>query len=308
MDFLDITLSVKDAIIQTSVYNKPTDSFNYLHYDSCHPSHTKNHIALSLAKRIIRITSEQRDSKLDQLKNHLEKRGHPTKTINSAYLKVFSPHDKKDNERMIVFQTTYNPSVIFQKKKIRNCLEHLTGDTMKETFKHHKIMITTRQPKSLRNLFIRSRFDMTPHKTQGSSQNENGLFCCNKCIYCREKYIVPTKEIIFGKYRQYKWIYRRRFTCNSVNVIYILQCFFCWYFYIGQTGHMKSRTSKHKSDILHPHNSFCYTLSKHLRDCSKGRTPAFQIFPIYYEDNEAKRRFIEKRFFRQYKPPLNSDR
>ena len=32
------------------VYNKPRYSFSYLHYKSCHPPHTKNNIALSLAR------------------------------------------------------------------------------------------------------------------------------------------------------------------------------------------------------------------------------------------------------------------
>ena len=73
-DYLDISLRIKEKLIETSVYHKPTDSFNYLHFQSCHPVHTKNHIAISLAKCIIRITSDEiaKSVHLDSLKHHLE--------------------------------------------------------------------------------------------------------------------------------------------------------------------------------------------------------------------------------------------
>ena len=48
------------------VYNKPRYSFSYLHYKSCHPPHTKNNIALSLARIcancIVRIVTDNRNN------------------------------------------------------------------------------------------------------------------------------------------------------------------------------------------------------------------------------------------------------
>ena len=35
--------------------------------------------------------------------------------------------------------------------------------------------------------------------------------------------------------------------------------------------------------------------------------PYFQIYPIYYVDDQQRRRFIEKRFIHKYKPTLNAD-
>ena len=40
------------------VYHKTANSFSYLHYKGCHPPHTKNNIALSLARRILRIVTD----------------------------------------------------------------------------------------------------------------------------------------------------------------------------------------------------------------------------------------------------------
>ena len=44
-------LKIVDNQLHFDIYHKPTSSFSYLKYNSCHPSHTKNNISLSLARR-----------------------------------------------------------------------------------------------------------------------------------------------------------------------------------------------------------------------------------------------------------------
>ena len=39
-DFLDVHQKIVDYEVELDVYRKPTDSFNYLHFSSCHPRHT----------------------------------------------------------------------------------------------------------------------------------------------------------------------------------------------------------------------------------------------------------------------------
>ena len=56
-NFLDIQLKIVNNTLVFYIYYKPTNSFNYLTYSSCHPSHIKNNIALSLAKQIINIVT-----------------------------------------------------------------------------------------------------------------------------------------------------------------------------------------------------------------------------------------------------------
>ena len=53
-DFLDIHSKVVDYEVELDVFRKPTDAFNFLHFNSCHPKHTRNNIALSIAKRIVK--------------------------------------------------------------------------------------------------------------------------------------------------------------------------------------------------------------------------------------------------------------
>ena len=44
VNFLDITVALKENKITTNLYCKPTDCHQYLHYDSCHPDHSKRSI------------------------------------------------------------------------------------------------------------------------------------------------------------------------------------------------------------------------------------------------------------------------
>ena len=109
VNFLDINFSIKDNELIMDIYHKPTDSFNFLNYQSCHPRHTRDNIALSLAKRIIRIVNKDREARLTELKEHLLLREHPNSVINYAFSKVFQPKMHKKDD-VIVFSTTYNPS------------------------------------------------------------------------------------------------------------------------------------------------------------------------------------------------------
>ena len=76
-NFLDINLKMINNKLHFDVYHKPTNSFSYLHYKSCHPPHMKNNIALSLARRIVRIVTDNTNNCLEELKGHLLKRKYP---------------------------------------------------------------------------------------------------------------------------------------------------------------------------------------------------------------------------------------
>ena len=102
------------------------------------------------------------------------------------------------------------------------------------------------------------------------------------------------------------WHYKRYFNCDSKSVIYILVCSTCEWFYLGQTTNLKQRIRKHKSDVSHPHNSFCKKFSKHLRDCWRMKEPFFRIYPFLYENKKELREFKEKPFIMSWKPQLNT--
>ena len=302
-DFLDVHQKVVGYEVELDVYRKPTDSFNYLHYSSCHPGPTRDNIALSLAKRIVKISSHNRDVRLDELMQNLIARGHPRERILEKFGEVFSPKRQSEpDEDTMVFTINHNPSIGYPKGKIKAVLQDIQGDTMKRVFKNCRVIFGRRQPQSLRKSFVRSRFSFKQEKKKAS-----GLFNCRQgCKYHRQGYIKPCLGFKFGRKQEFCWEYHRFFDCNAKNVIYVLVCRKCWKFYIGETKDLKKRTRKHKSDISHPKNSYCRELAEHLRSCSR-HSPQFRIFPIFYVDDRTKRRFLESRLVKQFRPPLNRD-
>ena len=287
------------------VYHKLTDSFNFLNYSSCHPSHTKNNIALALGRRIINIVTRDSGPKLDELKNHLLQRNHPTSSINYAFSKLYQPKNETQKTDGIVLTTTYSPRISFDRKVVSDLFRNIRGGAMQKAFGDCKIIMGTRQPKASRNFLIRSKFSSHPRK---NIQKTIGLFNCKRnCTYHINGYIRECTEFRFGKNNRFYWKYSRYFHCDVTNIIYILNCNNCWEFYIGETVNLKTRVSKHKSDVTHPENSYCKKLMSHLRTCSNFREPYFRIYPIYFVENQQRRRFMEKRFIHYFRPPLNSD-
>ena len=65
------------------LYCKPTDSHQYLHYDSCHAEHVQRSIAFSQTLRLERIWYQKSnlDSHIKELKNWLSKKSYPEKII-----------------------------------------------------------------------------------------------------------------------------------------------------------------------------------------------------------------------------------
>ena len=89
-----------------------------------------------------------------------------------------------------------------------------------------------------------------------------------------------------------------------INVLYILICNNCDYFYLGKTTDFKQRIHKQKSDVKHPQNSTCRECTEHLRDCAKIER-FFQIYLFYHENDHYLRDYKEKGFIIKWKPPLN---
>ena len=90
LPFLDVLLRIIGMQLETSIYHKPTDSFNYLHFASNHPAHIKRNIPYSLARRIKGIVSRktERIESYIALKHRLVQKLYPPKLIDDAIIKA----------------------------------------------------------------------------------------------------------------------------------------------------------------------------------------------------------------------------
>ena len=132
INFLDINLKIIiNDKLHFDVYHKPTNSFSYLHYKSCHPPHTKNNIALSLARRIVRIVTDNTNNQLQE--RSLIKRKHSEKIIDYSFTKLFQPRKHKNNDKnVITFTRTCNPNHQFSFNKFKNCIKILQIENFKK--------------------------------------------------------------------------------------------------------------------------------------------------------------------------------
>ena len=256
----------------------------------------------------MRIVSQTRNNRLEELKCHLKQRKHPEAVINYSFTKLFEPQKHTvASENLITFKRTYNPNHHFSHSKFLNCVNSFSNRELKNSFKDKKVILTTRQSSNLKKLLVRAKFQMNviPRTPQLI-----GLYPCSNCIYHKNGYINPCTSFKFkltnGKI--ITWNYTKYFTCDSRNVLYLLKCRTCNEFYIGETQDFKKRTRKHKSDIFHPENSMCKRCAEHIRDCTKMTEPFFEIFPFYHNEDNYFRNFKEKRFILKWKPSLNCNK
>ena len=165
---------------------------------------------LSLARRIIRIVTDKRDYRLEELRQNLLKRNLPEKIINYPFTKSFQPKNNKEE----------NPNHNFNYNRFNNCLNNINNREFRETFSNKKVLLTTRQPKNLKKRLVTAKFHLH-HELP--NRKPNGLFSCTDSIYHKNGYIKPSKSFIFkltnGK--SVTWNYNKFFDCDSKDVFYI---------------------------------------------------------------------------------------
>ena len=115
-----------------------------LQFKSCHPSHTKSNIALSLARRIVQIVTDNTNNRLQELEGHLLKRKHLEKITDYSFTRLFQlrKHEKND-KNVITFSRTYNPNHQFSFNKFKNCIKNTINRELQKSFNGKNILFTT---------------------------------------------------------------------------------------------------------------------------------------------------------------------
>ena len=88
ISFLGLIITVKKKFDAT-IYTKATDCYQYLHYASTHPEHTKRSVVFSGTLRMSRLCSEENNFKNfgSKLKSWFLKRKYPEKRIENEMTK-----------------------------------------------------------------------------------------------------------------------------------------------------------------------------------------------------------------------------
>ena len=149
LEFLDIKVILHSSgKIETDVFYKPTNTHDYLSFDSHHPNHVKQNIPYTLAKRIMVFTSnpEKESSNLNDLKKWLLTCGYPKKLIQKKFhnAKLQGPANcpKKNNTISMVSTFSSNYDVMPILNKTKDLLKNVKDQKLKEVFYEAQLVLS----------------------------------------------------------------------------------------------------------------------------------------------------------------------
>ena len=272
INFLDVTVILtKENNIKTDVYYKPTNSHEYLSYNSHHPKHVKDNIPYNLAKRIVVFVSsyDQTQHRLQELKQWLLNCHYPENIVNRGIYnaQLQGPAPLKPDKKIIPFVSTYcsnytNQNVV---KKAKSLLHTTDNEEIKETFKNYEIVLSQKQPPNLLR-----------HLTKETTRSTPGFLKC-KNILCKLCKLYVEEGDRFTTSNNEEWIIKSKVTCRTTNVIYFLKCINCPTTYIGKTNNFRKRMNNHISDCYHGDSSDKF--DNHVFNClgANKKEPYFKI-------------------------------
>ena len=248
---------------------------------------------------------EVKQPRLHELAVYLRKQLYPESLINNgierAKLKGPITSDQRQTKtnslnEVIPFVTTFNPrnkNVFPVMKSFEQVLKR--SDKMNRVLQRRKIINSKRQPKNLKRILSKSKFDFIPKE---ACVSKCGTPRCKTCPDILEGSTIKLKT---GK----QFTVKQDMNCKSRNVIYTLVCCKCKDFYIGQTKtELRKRMTVHRQQTR-TDDLRLLKVNKHFHQCSGGR---FNIFPIYkvLGGNDFIRDQRESYFIKTLHPTLNA--
>ena len=278
MSFLDVLLNIKDGSIETDLFTKPTDTHQYLHFTSSHPTHCKKSLPFSLALRLRRICSSNNtfQQRLEELKQLLLRRGFPSITIKTQFNKVLKisraeslKTKPKTKTKKIPFTTTYNPRLQGIQHILRKNLATLHISPRMKAIIPEAPITAWKKCKSLKDLLVKSKLSNNIPATPeilGTHQCEKTR--CKMCLH------INNKNTFISTQTNESFQCQNSTNCNTNNIIYLITCNRCKSQYVGQTQHnLQTRFRNHRFNInnknMHDTIGYHFNTNKHnLKDMS----------------------------------------
>ena len=281
VNFLDLNIKLNKITgsLIFSLYIKPTNTFSYLLTSSNHPCFIFKNIPKSLFFRIRRICSYYSDylyySRI--LIKQLVKRNYDFETICKVSRMVGSldredilPYrDKKFNDytkNTIFFKLPFNFNYLNLEKLFNDSFKLVSKSNFLENFKLK--LIYTMQP-NLSSLFVHN-FKLLSSNSYNFSRCSNHY--CLICPYSNSNCFI----ILNGFYLPIL----SNSNCESENLIYIINCRLCNFYYVGQTKRIKRRMRDHLNFCIFDNtfNSSCRVVSWHFNKHRHNLNKDFNFF------------------------------
>ena len=169
--FLDTTVykgtRFKDqSILDVKTHFKPTETFQYTHFTSCHPPSVKNGFVKGEALRILRTNSSKDtfEENISKFKRHLRDRGYPRNLVEKLLSEIkFTRRgsvlkgNNKTQKDILPFVTQYRPSVSNLKQALLKKWHLIQNQPLLRQIFKEPTIISYRKGKSLRDLLVRAK-------------------------------------------------------------------------------------------------------------------------------------------------------
>ena len=262
-NFLDITVELKNGLLQTRTYSKTTDIHQYLNPETCHPPHVCISIPKSVAIRQRRNCSDEalylECSR--EYKGYLLTSGYSEAEVDQEFAKqstvnrkkLLQEKGKRRKQRKFRLVTNYEPVFSDIGAALRQDSQIFTTDEeLKRIFPRgiRDFQVSYRRAaKNIKEILAPSKVRLYPsHDEEGA-----GSYPCGKnCALCPR---LRHSQADHFRSSQTGNIYRvrQKITCETPNVVYLVTCqkVDCKAFQgVGQTKDLKKRVSNYCSHHL----------------------------------------------------------
>ena len=155
-----------ESILDVKTHYKPTETFQYTHFNLCHPPGVKNGFIKAEAMRLLRTNSSKTTfvESLVKFKQRLRTRGYPKTVIerplsgvNFAAEPSALTQKKNANERILPFVTTYHPAVNNLKQALMEQWSLIQNQPLLKTIYLKHPIISYKRGKSVKDTLVRSK-------------------------------------------------------------------------------------------------------------------------------------------------------
>ena len=156
----------RDAILDVRTHFKPTETFQYTHFSSCHPQGVKKGFIKGEALRLLRTNSSKVifPEQITNFKAHLLQRGYPEDLINTTLSEVNFKDRKlalqqkqKINLRILPFATQYQPSVPNLKQILMRNWHLIEKQPLLSEIYKKPAFVSYKRGRSLKDILVRAK-------------------------------------------------------------------------------------------------------------------------------------------------------
>ena len=295
INFLDtaVIIDQNSRELYTTLYVKPTDTRDFLHYSSAHPATTKQKGPYGQFLRIRRICTKDTDFNREAraLLFAYLKRGYPLNILEEHLQKasgfsqdeLLEPKTKIQEDKQVVI-LDYNPGNPDIMQIIHKYWPLISSSrTLGKIFPSSPLGAFRRQ-KNLKDLLVASKLRYPPPPPRAPPPNPRNTTCPKiTCRYCRimDKAKTATSSALNTNI---KTRYSCTVSCLTPNVVYLIICLKCQSQYIGETQRkVKERIGEHLRFIKNFGNPNVKDtpVSQHFNICCKKPAQLrFQILEV----------------------------